>query len=266
MLNKIKVIGKFLSIEVKEIEKLEKKELVAYFSLLVTNPTGSETVLRCVAQGEIAKNLEEEVQKEEIVEVKGYLRNEKQKKDTAKYDKPLYKTSNEEFQKNEAKDNRQIIIRVVEFTKLDMSFEEIDSQNSNQVRLMGKIIGDFQIRHDDDGNPQLLTFKILVLREEIKSPLFFCRVPKQLISEVKEKLKKGDIIIVKGFLQTKKKEEEENEEETEKKFSRVSSIICQGFVFLDNDSVKVFNPLDKLTYIGKEVEKIDFTKPKKPGT
>jgi len=63
-------------------------------------------------------------------------------------------------------------------------------------------------------------------------------------------------------LQTKKLTENGTDEETEKKFLRISSIICQAFTFLDNDSANDFNPLDELTRVEREVGKIDFSKPK----
>jgi hypothetical protein len=72
-----------------------------------------------------------------------------------------------------------------------------------------------------------------------------------LITEVKEKLKKGDVVILEGFLQTKKEKEE-----------WISSIVWYGFTLLDSDSVNVFRPLDNLTPVVKEVSKIDFSKPK----
>lgn len=50
--------------------------------------------------------------------------------------------------------------------------------------------------------------------------------------------------------------------ENEKRFSRISSIICQGFTFLDNDSANVFHPLGDLVRVFREVKKIDFTKPR----
>lgn len=256
MLNKIKIIGKviinkeqnerrindidFTSQEaVNEADKSQskpelKKEPWLYFSMLVPTPSGSLTILRCITQGETAERIIKEVEEEEIIEVRGYLRNEK--------------------------DGRQIIIRVVEFSKLDLNFEEIKKENSNQVRLLGKIITDLQAP-ENKRNPEILSFKLAVPREGVKSPLFFCRVHGELISEVNEKLKKGDIILLEGFLQTKKIEEGTSEE-NEKKFSRISSIICQGFTFLDNDSVNIFSPLDNLIRVVKDVGKIDFSKPK----
>lgn len=63
-------------------------------------------------------------------------------------------------------------------------------------------------------------------------------------------------------MQTKKIIEEREEEDTGKKFSRISSIICQAFTFIDNDSATSFNSLDKLVNIAGKIEKIDFDKPK----
>jgi single-stranded DNA-binding protein len=97
---------------------------------------------------------------------------------------------------------------------------------------------------------------LAVPREGVRLPLFFCRVnEKDLITEFKEKLKKGDIIILEGFLQTQKVEKIV---EGQIKIERVSSINCYGFTFLDSDSVNIFSPLNKLTQVVKEVRKIEF--------
>jgi hypothetical protein len=240
MLNKIKIIGKVAPFEIKEIERDREKrgssESIFYFSLLVTNPSGSLTILRCVAQGERAEEIEREIQGDEILEIKGYLRNEKS--------------------------GRQVLVKVMSFTKLDTT-DKIDDSHSNQVRLLGKIVTEFKTRQNE-GEPEILSFRIAVPREGNVSPLFFCRVQGELITEMMSKLKKGDIILLEGFLQTKRIKiiDPVVGEEAEKKFSRISLIICQAFTFIDNDSVNTFSPLDKLTRVVGEVEKIDFDKPK----
>jgi len=205
MLNKIKIIGMFLKKEQPE-SKIEDVNLASQeaenetnkspsklesegesgwepwlrFSLMVWAPSGSKTTLRCVAQGEIAEKIKNEVNQEEVIEVRGYLRNEKE--------------------------GKQIIIKVVEFSKLNLDFEEVDKDNSNQVRLIGKIINNLQAA-------EILSFKLAVPREGIKFPLFFCRVnEKELIPEFSEKLKKADIILLEGFLQTQKIVKEEGSE------------------------------------------------------
>jgi len=237
MLNKIKIIGKVLPINTKDKEEREKNESIFYFSLLVPTPSSSLTILRCIVQGEKAEEIEREIRTDEILEVKGYFRNEKEKS------------------------SRQVLVRVIDFTKLDITLDEIDNTQSNQVRLLGKIVTDFNSRQNES-EPEVLSFHIAVPREGNMFPLFFCRVQGELISEVNNKLKKGDIILLEGFLQTKKIVEMGAGEEMERRFSRISSIICQAFTFLDNDSAILFNPLDKLTRIEGKVEKIDFTKPK----
>lgn len=235
MLNKIKVIGKVLPLETKPREEKEKNETIFYFSLLVPTPSGSLTILRFLAQGEKAEEIEREIGEDQVLEVKGYLRNEKL--------------------------GRQVLIKVVDFAKLDMAFDQIDPNHSNQLRLLGKIVTDFRTRQSE-GESEVLSFRIAVPREGNNSPLFFCRVQGGLISEFFNGLKKGDIILLEGFLQTKKIVEEWVNEESEKKFSRISSIICQAFTFIDNDAVSFFSSLDNLTRITGEVEKIDFNKPK----
>src|SRR6185369_3135286 len=139
---------------------------------------------------------------------------------------------------------------------------KVDNKHANQVRLIGKIITDLQDQRDNR-NPDVLSFKLAVPREGNKSPLFFCRVHgRELITEVKEKLQKGDVILLEGFLQTKKLEKEVSDEETRKYPPCISSIICRGFTFLDSDSVKTFSSLDNLTRVFKDVEEIDYSKPK----
>jgi len=236
MLNKIKIVGKVLSAEVKNKEEEVKNEPIFYFSLLVPNPSGSLTILRCVAQGETAKDIEKSIKSDEILEVKGYLRNEKL--------------------------GRQILVKVVEFTKLDTNLDKIDENSSNQLRLLGKIITDFKVREGEE-ELEVLSFRIVVPREGNNLPIFFCRVQgKELINETRNKLKRNDIVLLEGFLQTKKIVEEEKTSETRKNVSRISSIICQKIVLLDNDSVNAFNSLEFTHIVGK-IEKIDFTKPKK---
>jgi hypothetical protein len=156
--------------------------------------------LRCITQGEMARRIKKELKENEVIEAQGYLRNDERGK----------VSGFEEERKK--KDGRQIIIRLVEFNKIDLTFDELVKQvkekeiNSNQVRLLGKIITDLQ-DSENQRNPELLSFKLAVPREGLKSPLFFCRVQGELISEFNEKLKKGDIILLEGFLQTKKIEE-----------------------------------------------------------
>jgi hypothetical protein len=280
MLNKIKIIGRFLPNRKKEESKREadnpasfadetksdfdkpeeRRRKPLFFSVLVTNPTNSETALRCFAEGELAERIEKEnreIKENEVivVEVKGYLRNEKNLKDFTKYDKPLYKISNEEFQKNDEvkmpTESRQILIKALEFKRLDLDFNDIDKKTSNQVRLMGKIITDLQAPQDKP-DPEKLSFKLAVPREGNNSPLFFCKAKGELVPEIKQRLKKGDVILLEGFLQTKNEKKAINP-------SRPSSIICRGFTLLDNDSVNIFSPLDNLTRIVKEVKEIDFS-------
>lgn len=242
MLNKIKIVGKVSSFEVKskEGEEDRKKETIFYFSLLVPSPSGSLTILRCFSRGEITNNIEKEIKKDEILEVKGYLRNEKS--------------------------GRQILVKAIEFTKLDTTLDKVDKNSSNQLRLLGKIVTDFKIRESGE-EPEVLSFRIISPREGNNLPFFFCRVQgTEPIKEVNNKLKRNDIVLIEGFLQTKKIVEEEEGSETEKKLSRISSIICQKIVPIDSDSVNVFNSLEQFTYIAGQVEEIDFTKPKGKST
>jgi len=232
MLNKIKIIGRAYPIEQKNFE--ENKEPVTYFSLSVPSPSGVITTLRCGAWGEIAERIKNEIQKDDIVEVSGYLRNEKS--------------------------GLQILVRVLKFTKLGINFEEIDNKIANQVRLLGKIVTDFRLRSDSDKNKEIISFKITVPREGIKSPLFFCRAHGELILEVTNQLKKGDIVLWEGFLQTGKIIEIQENNEERRRY--ISAVICQGFTYLDNDFVDTFSYLSELKHITRTIKEIDFTKPR----
>jgi hypothetical protein len=242
MLNRIKVIGKVLPIEAKENPNPEKERLVIYFSLLVTNPTGSETILRCVAQGEMAEKLEKEVKNDEILEVVGYLRNEKV--------------------------GMQILIKILKFTKLDINFEDIDNNRSNQVCLLGKIVKDKKNQEGDislrQSNAGIVSFRLLVpWKGGNERATYFCRSSKKLVPEITSRLKAGDVIFLEGFLQTKKnKREEEIKRENKEEFDRISSIICRAFVLLDRELFNDWHSLGKLELVEKPIEKIDFTKPK----
>ncbi|CAG8726907.1 1944_t:CDS:2, partial [Ambispora leptoticha] len=164
-----------------------------------TEENSREPWIRFSVMGEVAERIKREVIQEEVIEIRGYLRNEHLR----------IKREGEAGEKYiEKKVGRQIIIKVVEFSKLDLDFEKIDQDSSNQVRLLGKIITDLQ-DPEKKRNPEILSFKLAVPREGVKSPLFFCRInEKELISEVNKKLKGGDIILLEGFLQTQKIEEE----------------------------------------------------------
>src|ERR1044071_4468578 len=105
MLKKIKVVGKILPIKPKGETDFFKEKPVVYFSLLVVNPSGSDTILRCIAQEKVAEKIKTEIEGEEVVEIEGYLQNEKS--------------------------GRQILIKVKSVEKLDLSFEDIDSEQSN---------------------------------------------------------------------------------------------------------------------------------------
>jgi hypothetical protein len=143
MLNKIKIVGKVLpTIQIKE--KSEPRGLLVYFSLLVNNPNGVQTVLRCHANGEIATKIEAEVREEEILEVRGYLRRERE--------------------------GLQIVINVVDFTKLT---KEQENSVINQARLLGEIITDPEIQKKEDGK-ETISFKVKVPIKENFFSLFFC--------------------------------------------------------------------------------------------
>jgi hypothetical protein len=103
----------------------------------------------------------------------------------------------------------------------------------------------------------VLPFKLTVPREGVKLPLFFCRINEEdLITKSKEKLKKGDIILLEGFLQTQRVEVVKDGKVMANK---ISSVNCYGFTFLDSDSVNIFNPFNNLTRVAaKEIRKNEF--------
>ncbi|CAG8722865.1 33943_t:CDS:1 [Racocetra persica] len=224
LLNKIRVVGKVLPLEYKE--KSLTKELLIYFSLLVTNPNGVHSLLRCHTSGKAASALKEQVVADEIIEVKGYLRNEKK--------------------------GRQIIIQVVEFSKL----EDIPDYAVNQVRLLGRVISDYEMAPKEN----LFSFKLEVPTKENPLNTFFCRAHDELATEMAKQVRKNDLILLEGFLQTKKLTSPT--ELYPEKITRISSLICQSFVLLDTVTVNNFYPWNNLVLISKETKKIDFTKPK----
>src|SRR6266498_1078353 len=121
MLNKTKIIGEvFLPIKtkIKTIKRIRENHIeeeenrpMAYFSLRVPTPNNSLSIIRCFAQREIAESLEQETAPGDVIEIKGYLRNERE--------------------------NRQMLTVVVKFTKLDIKPEEINCETSDQVQLIG---------------------------------------------------------------------------------------------------------------------------------
>jgi single-stranded DNA-binding protein len=98
---------------------------------------------------------------------------------------------------------------------------------------------------------------LAVPREGVKLPLFFCRINEEdLITKSKEKLKKGDVVLLEGFLQTQKIEVVKDYETT---IDKISSVNCYRFTFLDSDSATVFSPLDNLVGVAaKEIRKNEF--------
>ncbi|CAI2172562.1 17523_t:CDS:10 [Funneliformis geosporum] len=147
----------------------EGSKSVAFFSVLVINPTGSLTTLRCVARGQVMNDLDS-LENDDLVEVKGYIRNEKE--------------------------SRGILTKVTKITKL-----EPGAKPDNCLRLIGKIISDLELRKDNDRSK--LTFRLVVPREERQleenkrtdhSSIFYCKSQDDLATEFSKQLKK-----VQGF-------------------------------------------------------------------
>src|SRR5438876_821871 len=166
MLNKIKVIGKILPLKVKESAEFESEKV--YFSLLVINPSGSNTILRCIAYREIAEKIKAEINGEEIIEIHGYLQNEKS--------------------------GRQIMIKVQNFEKLDLEFEDIDSEKSNQVQLQGRIM-DLRV-HSNNDKSEALSFQVVIPQKKNIFSGFFCRTQGELVSKLSSHLKEGSEVLV----------------------------------------------------------------------
>ena len=213
MLNKIKVIGKILPFESKERNEMWKENPIIYFSLLVINPNNSSTILRCLAYGEIATKIKSEARGEEVVEISGHLKNERV--------------------------GRQILVKVQEFTKLELDFEAVDFENSNQVQLRGKAV-DFKFQPNQE-NPENLSFQIMLPYKRNMLVGFFCRVQGELVPKISSQLKESQEVLVEGFLQTKKIVENEG------RIQRVSHVICQSFALAKDNSVDAFDNPDKLT-------------------
>ncbi|MCE8163048.1 MAG: single-stranded DNA-binding protein [Candidatus Moeniiplasma glomeromycotorum] len=243
MLNKIKIVGEVF-LPIKKSKKYEAEEndrgALAYFSLRVPTPSNSLSILRCLARGEVAEKLEQETQPGDVLEISGYLRNEKE--------------------------SRQILIMVIKFAKLEIKPAEINPETSNQVQLIGKIITDLQTYQtpDNPSAPVVLSFKLSVPREKNEFPLYFCRAQGQLVNDIYKQLKKNDIIFLEGYLQTVKVASETSGSFEERE-SRISSIIVQGFTLLGSDLVDDFTLPGKFARVFRAVEKIDFSKesPKK---
>ena len=233
MLNKIKVSGKILPNKTKK--RNENDQLLIYFSLLVVNPNNTETLLRCHASGRTASEIEKEVEKEQLIEVRGYLRNEKK--------------------------GRQIIVQVLGFSPLEEE-EKTSNLSSNQVQLLGKIITDLTSKEDSDGKP-LLFFKVETI-EGSNLGSFFCKIKGELAAKISERLKKKDVILLEGFLQTRKIVDAESI--YSESVSWISLVFCNSFVLIDTAEANAFHPLNevvgKLALVSGEIEKIDFTKPK----
>jgi single-stranded DNA-binding protein len=238
MLNKIKVSGKILPNKTKK--RNENDQLLIYFSLLVVNPNNTETLLRCHAGGRTASEIEKEVEKEQLIEVRGYLRNERIK---------------------DGKKSRQIVVQVLGFNKLEKE-EETSDLTSNQVQLLGKIITDLTSKEDTDSKP-ILSFKLETV-EGNNLGSFFCKTKGELAVEISERLKKKDVVLLEGFLQTRKITDTESI--YSESVSWISLVFCHSFVLIDTAEANTFHPLSELSgkvaLVSKEIEKIDFTKPK----
>ena len=88
--------------------------------------------------------------------------------------------------------------------------------------------------------------------------LFFCRVQGELYEKFLEiGLKKDDVLVIEGFLQTKRVVIQND------KKTRISSIVCQRIHYIDSSYSAEFNnfPLNIKTIHG-EIRKIDFDKPR----
>lgn len=237
MLNKIRIVGK-LVLSPKKKEKDSPERDSEYYTVVVKTPNGSKTLIRCVVkQIENIERWNRELTDGCVVEVRGYLKNESK--------------------------GKQILIRVIAWKKIDEDFEELDENKCNQVRLLGKLMNSMDIRSSFEGNENLsagvVSFK-LYSQQTISNGnnAYFCRVnSKKNISELSQ-IKKGFVVVIDGFLQTKKV----INESTQLVEERISSIICQNIKVIDNtDPLEEFFPFNTPT-IEIPIEKIDFAKPK----
>lgn len=249
MLKKICLIGKLiLSAKQKERNNMDfidkPYESSAYYNLLVKTPNGSVTLIRCVVQGENLIKWNEDFNEndlvqqdsETIVKIYGILKNEMR--------------------------SRQIMVKINRWEKIEKSFEELEEEKSNFVKLAGEVT---EIRYSNDENrsSDIVSIKILSSSSfyrgiDNKSNIFFCRINNDDHSLSSLNLKKGDVVLIEGFLQTKKV----SSPDQEKIEDRISAVICQRIIILDSGGNLFENCLSDIKVYSVHINKIDFSKPK----
>lgn len=243
MLNKVKLIGKFISPK-KQEERVNPNipgKAFFYFSLQTITPASSVTYIRCVVtQPEKIERIESELANEQMIKVEGKLKNDRL--------------------------SRQILVKVAEWTKVDSADnQDEDALWSDEVKLVGKIV-DIK-NHDEeeykkegeDTKNRVLSFKLLVPEtatsgvEGDSNNIYFCRINGHSPSV---ELAKGDLAVVWGFLQTKKLVDESTNN-----VERISSVICLDISVIENLGLtQDFYP--NIKNFSVPTKKIDFTKPK----
>ena len=233
----MRIVGK-LVLSPKKKDNLDRDS--EYYTMVVKTPNNSITLIRCIVkQIENIEKWNRELDDGCTVEIRGYLRNEVK--------------------------GKQILVRVISWEKIDTNFEELDETKCNQVRLLGKVVNDIDTKDLEEKTnfpsttTGVVSFKIYS-QQTISNGnnIYFCRVnSKKKIPELNQ-IKKGFIVAVDGFLQTKKVVNENTQTVEE----RISSIICQSIKIIDNaDPSENFFSFN-VPIITIPIEKIDFAKPK----
>jgi len=216
MLNKIKLIGKYFPPQ--ELKhKNESNIPFIYFNLLVINPNNVTTILRCKAESSIAEQIYNEVKENEIIEIEGYLESVE----------------------------RENITRILKFLVIP------EEKYTNEVFLMGEIITEPEVQGREN-EKKIVSFKINCPSENGRHQRnFYFRSQGEMAEEVINKLQKGYLVSLEGFLQTKKIKDKNNEGRS----ARISLIVLTSFNPLKEDEKnKVSKPVEKINFAENEEE------------
>lgn len=212
MLNRIELTGKYFP--PKELKyKNESHVAFIYFNLLVINPNNVTTILRCKAENNIAEQIFNEVKEGEMIKIEGYLESVE----------------------------RENITRILKFSVVS------EEEYENKVFLMGEIIEMIADSEQKFEEEKIVSFKINCPSENGKYQRnFYFRSQGEMAGEVANKLQKGYLVLLEGFLQTKKIKDKSNEG----KFTRISLIVLTSFNQLKADEKnKISKPIKRINFV-----------------